>query len=56
VHSLAGSFEEIATQMRTVIEYAKDQGWITDNKARHNRTLVSKTLSRKKNQLRQQPR
>lgn len=54
VHSMAGSFEEIATQMRTVIDLAKDHGWITDNKARHNRTLVSKTLERKKGQLRQQ--
>jgi hypothetical protein len=54
IHSPAGSFEEIARQMRDVVEHAEEQGWITKDKARHTRTLISKTLVRQKELLRSQ--
>lgn len=54
LHSRAGSFDEIATQMRVAIDYARSREWITENKHRHNKTLVTKTLDRKKDQLRHQ--
>lgn len=54
VHSLAGSFEEISGQLRVATDYAHGQGWISDSKAKHNRTLIAQTLRRQKARLRQQ--
>lgn len=54
LHSRAGSFDEIAEQMRVAIDYAKGNGWISKDKARHNKTLVTKTLERQKEKWRQQ--
>lgn len=54
IHSRAGSFDEIARQMKDLVEHAEGQGWITKDKARHTKTLISKTLERQKELLRSQ--
>ena len=48
IHSPAGSFDEIARQMKDLVEHAQNQGWITKDKARHTKTLISQTLERRK--------
>lgn len=54
IHSPAGSFDEIARQMTDLVEHAHEQGWITKDKARHTKTLISKSVQRQKALYREQ--